>query len=245
MKLTRRKLVVGGSLGAAGLVVGYWFARERDRMGDRKLFAPRDGQVALNGWVKIARDGAVIVAVPRAEMGQGVHTALAQLVAEEMDARWSDVRVEDPPESGVYRNVEILIDGLPFSPEETGMVVDGARWAAAKTMGVLGVVATGGSTSVRDAWGPMRLAGAAARDLLVRAAARKAGIAAGALTVVESEVRTRDGRKVAGFAELVDAIGDLDALTDVKLKNPADFRLIGKPQPRLDVAEKVNGSAIF
>ena len=68
------------------------------------------------------------MAVPRAEMGQGVQTALAALVAEEMDARWDQVRVEDPPEHGVYRNVDILIDSLPFSPEEQGTVVDIAHW---------------------------------------------------------------------------------------------------------------------
>ena len=125
---------------AASLGVGFWFARERDRLGSRTLFNVKPGEAGLNGWVKIARDNSVIVAVPRAEMGQGIQTALAMLVAEEMDARWDQVRVEDPPEDGVYRNVDILIDGLPFSPEETGTVVDVAHWVAGKLGGVLGVL---------------------------------------------------------------------------------------------------------
>ena len=146
MKFTRRKAIIGGIVGGGLLGVGFWFARERDRLGSRTLFNVKPDEAGLNGWVKITRDNSVIVAVPRAEMGQGVQTALAMLVAEEMDARWDQVRVEDPPEDGVYRNVDILIDGLPFSPEETGTVVDVAHWIAGKLGGVLGVLATGGST---------------------------------------------------------------------------------------------------
>ncbi|MFI4999057.1 MAG: molybdopterin cofactor-binding domain-containing protein, partial [Reyranellales bacterium] len=174
--LTRRKAIIGGIVGAGFVGVGWWFAHERDRLGSRTLFNVGYGQAGLNGWVKITRDNSVIIAVPRAEMGQGIHTALAMLVAEEMEARWDQVRVEDPPENVVYRNVDILIDGLPFSPEETGTVVDTAHWVGEKLGGVLGVLATGGSTSTRDAWLPMRTAGAVARDLLLRAASRKAGI---------------------------------------------------------------------
>ena len=116
VRLTRRKAMIGGFLGAGFLGVGCWFAHERDQLGGRTLFNVKPGEAGLNGWVKIARDNSVIVAVPRAEMGQGVQTALAMLVAEEMEARWDQVRVEDPPRDGVYRNVDILIDGLPFSP---------------------------------------------------------------------------------------------------------------------------------
>ena len=164
MKFTRRKAIIGGIVGGGLLGVGFWFARERDRLGSRRLFNVKPGEAGLNGWVKIARDNSVIVAVPRAEMGQGIQTALAMLVAEEMDARWEQVRVEDPPEDGVYRNVEILVDTLPFSPEETGTVVDMAHRVAGKLGGVLGVLATGGSTATRDAWLPMRMAGAVARE---------------------------------------------------------------------------------
>ena len=182
MKFTRRKAIIGGTIGGfvgGGLLgVGFWFARERDRLGSRTLFNVKPGEAGLNGWVKIARDNSVIVAVPRAEMGQGIHTALAMLVAEEMDARWEQVRVEDPPENVVYRNVDILIDSLPFSPEETGTTVDMAHWVAGKLGGVLGVLATGGSTATRDGWLPMRMAGAVARDLLLRAAVRKSRPAA-------------------------------------------------------------------
>jgi isoquinoline 1-oxidoreductase subunit beta len=245
-KWARRSFIIGGFVGAGLLGVGFWFGRERDRLGSRTLFNVRPGQAGLNGWVKIGRDNNVTVAVPRAEMGQGIHTALAMLVAEEMDARWNQVRVEDPPEDAVYRNVDILIDGLPFSPEETGTVVDVAHWVAGKLGGVLGILATGGSTATRDAWLPMRTAGAVARDLLLRAASRKSGIAVDQLTIVDGEIRRRDGTKVATFGELVDSIGDLQPMQEPPpLKKPSEFKLIGKPLPRVDVPAKVMGSATF
>jgi isoquinoline 1-oxidoreductase beta subunit len=237
--------IIGGIAGGGLLGVGFWFARERDRLGDRTLFNVKPNEAGLSGWVKITRDNAVIVAVPRAEMGQGVQTALAMLVAEEMDARWNQMRVEDPPEHGVYRNVDILIDGLPFSPEETGTVVDIAHWMAGKAGGVLGVLATGGSTSVRDAWHPMRFAGAVARELLLRAASRKAAVPVSELTVVDGEVRRKDGTRVATFGELVDQVGDLSTMPPPPLKKPSQFKLIGKSLPRLDIPAKVLGVATF
>lgn len=237
--------IIGGIVGGGLLGVGFWFARERDRLGGRKLFNVKPDEAGLNGWVKIARDNSVIVAVPRAEMGQGVQTALAMLVAEELDARWDQVRVEDPPEDGVYRNVDILIDGLPFSPEETGTTVDMAHWAAGKLGGVLGVLATGGSTAVRDAWLPMRTAGAVARDLLLRAASRKAGIPVADLVVSEGEVRRKDGTSVATFGELVEQVDDLSTMPPPPLKKPSEFKLLGKPLARLDIPAKVTGSATF
>ena len=245
MSLGRRLAIIGGFVGAGVLGVGFWFARERDRLGDRRLFHVKPDEAGLNGWVKIGRDDSVTVAIPRAEMGQGVQTALAMLVAEELDARWDQIRVEEPPESVVYRNVDILIDSLPFSPEESGSVVEAAHWIASKLGGVLGVNATGGSSSVRDAWLPMRTAGAVARDLLLRAASRKAGLPVDDLTVVDGEVRKRDGAKVATFGELVDSVEGLAERPPPALKMPAEFKLIGKPLPRLDILAKVTGRATF
>lgn len=245
MKWTRRKAIVGGILGAGFVGVGWWFATERDRLGGRTLFNVKPGEAGLNGWVKITRDDSVIVAVPRAEMGQGIHTALAMLVAEEMEARWDQVRVEDPPEDGVYRNIDILLDGLPFSPEETGTVVDVAHWAAGKLGGVLGVSATGGSTSTRDAWVPMRTAGAVARELLLRAASRKSGVPVAQLIAADGEIRKRDGGAIARFGDLVDFIADLAPMAVPPLKPASQFKLIGKPQPRVDIPAKVTGAAVF
>ena len=230
--------IIGGVAGGGLLGVGFWFARERDRLGERTLFNVKPNEAGLSGWVKITRDNRVIVAVPRAEMGQGVQTALAMLVAEEMDARWNQVRIEHPPENGVYRNVDILIDGLPFSPEEAGTVVDIAHWMAGKLGGVLGVLATGGSTSVRDAWHPMRVAGAVARDLLLRAASRKASVPVSELVVWMARCGARAARASVTFGELVDQIGELSSMP-CRRSSSRRSSSSSAALPRLDIPAKV------
>src|SRR5262249_28296576 len=110
---------------------------------------------------------------------------------------------------------------------------------------VLGVSATGGSTSTRDAWLPMRTAGAVARGLLLRAAARKTSIPVEQLFVEDGEVCQGKGTKVATFGELVDFVGGLEPMEPPRLKKPSDFKLIGTSPPRLDIPAKVVGAATF
>jgi isoquinoline 1-oxidoreductase beta subunit len=243
--MRRRTVVIGGLLGAGTLIVGWWFAHTRDRLGNRQILPAGRGEVALNGWIKIAPSGRIMIAVPRAEMGQGIHTTLAQLAAEELDARWADVAVVDPPEHEIYRNVEILVDGLPFSPEETGRDVAAARWAATRVGGILGYSATGGSTSTRDAFRPLRIAGASARAVLLTAASRRAGVPETELVTAESEVRLQDGSLVARYGDLVGGLSGITPPLRVPLKRPTEYRLIGQSLPRLDIADKVRGAAVF
>jgi isoquinoline 1-oxidoreductase subunit beta len=124
-------------------------------------------------------------------------------------------------------------------------MVDMAQWAVGKLGSVLGLSMTGGSSSTRDGFLPMRTAGAVARDLLLRGASRKSGIPMADLVAADGEIRQRDGSKVATFGELVDSIGDLDAMPPPPLKKPADFKLLGKPLARIDVPAKVTGAATF
>lgn len=243
--MRRRTMLIGGLMGAGSLIVGYWFSYQRDRLGDRRTFPAGRNEAALNGWVKIAEDGRVIVAAPRAEMGQGVHTMLAQLVADEMDARWEDMTVEAAPDDPVYRNVEILLESVPFSPEETGLVPDAARWAATRLAGVLGISATGGSTSTRDAWLPLRYAGAAARSMLLQAAARRSGRAVTELTTGQSAIYGRDGEMVATYGELVHWAAVVAPPPRVTLKTRQQLQIIGRPMPRLDIPDKVRGTAEY
>lgn len=107
------------------------------------------------------------------EMGQGVHTGLAMLLAEELDADWAQVRVEPSPIHAIYNNLSALVDGLPFHPDDNGVLKASTQWLTAKLMREFGVMMTGGSSSIKDLWLPMREAGASARAMLIEAAARQ------------------------------------------------------------------------
>ncbi|MBI3376454.1 MAG: xanthine dehydrogenase family protein molybdopterin-binding subunit [Betaproteobacteria bacterium] len=244
----RRRTFLLGALGAGGaLVVGWSVLPPRSRMGSRETlanFVAGDG-VALNGWVSIANDGGVIVAVPRSEMGQGVYTALPMLVAEEMDVPLAQVRVAQAPIDAIFGNVAMLTASLPFHPDNAdGVASRTARWFVAKLARELGLQVTGGSSSVRDAWLPMREAGAAARAMLVAAAARQWGVAAGECRVEAGVVR-HDGGKQARFGELVQALSEVPVPSSVRLKDAKQFKLVGTPAARLDTPGKVDGSARF
>ena len=166
-------------------------------------------------WLRIRGDGPITVLVDRSEMGQGVYTALTQLIAEELDLDPARVVVEAAPVGTAYVNA------------------------------LLGAQITGGSTSVRDAWDKLRLAGAQARTMLVQAAAAHWRIDAAhpALSVADGAVRY--GAEALSFGQLAEAAAKLPVPKDVALKDPKDYNTVGKPQKRLDTASKVDGSAVY
>lgn len=240
---SRRRFILGG-LGVTGaLIVGWGAMPPRQRLNLDTPVPVKDGEIALNGWIRIARDGTVTVAMPRSEMGQGVHTALPMLVAEELDVPLSVVRIEQAPIDRIFGNVVMLKDGLPFHPDDSGLLKRTAQWLTAKAAREFGLMVTGGSSSVKDAWQPMREAGAAARAMLVAAAAGEWGVPATQCHTEAGVVIHASGRR-ARYADLMEkAAGSTPA--DIRLKDPADFTLIGSPQPRRDSAAKVDGSAGF
>jgi isoquinoline 1-oxidoreductase beta subunit len=240
--MKRRTFILAG-LGAGGaLVVGWALTPPRQRLRGSHPPETPDGAVALNGWVVIGADGVVTIVSPKAEMGQGITTALAMLVAEELDCRWEDVRVAPSPIDRIYGNIAVVVDGLPFHPDADGPLVRSMRWLTAKTMRELGVMMTGGSSSVRDCWEIAREAGATARVALLEAAAARAGVAVAECRASQGQVIVGDRR--FGYGELA-----ADAATRrpgrVTLKSPGAFTLIGRDLPRLDAAEKARGAPLF
>jgi isoquinoline 1-oxidoreductase beta subunit len=241
----RRFLLAVGVLGGA-MAIGVWrLYRDRDRLSPPPSLTPGPGRAVLTGWVKIGPEGQVTVQMPRQEMGQGVTTALPMLVAEELDADFARVRFEPAPVDAFYANPTLLGDGVPFRADDASWLAALARVTQFKIGQTLGVMATGGSTSVRDAWGPMRRAGATARVMLVLAAARRFGVPAGECTVNKGIVEHAGTGRRAGFGELALAAAALPIPADVSPKDPSRFRLLGQSQPRLDLHEKVDGSATF
>ncbi|MBI2772583.1 MAG: xanthine dehydrogenase family protein molybdopterin-binding subunit [Burkholderiales bacterium] len=245
----RRRTLLLSAAGAAGaLVVGWGVLPARSRLGSGGLMLPREGDIALNGWIKIAADGSVIMAMPRSEMGQGVHTALPMLAAEELDVPLSAVRIEQAGADAIYGNVAMLVASLPFHPldaeaEDGFGRVKAGRWVVGKVARELGINATGGSSSVADAWDVVRTAAATARASLLGAASLQWKLPVDELSVKDGVVSHPSG-KSAAYGELAKHASATPPGT-VRLKEHKEFRLIGQSAMRKDVPAKVDGSAQF
>ena len=187
---------------------------------------PQPGAVALpgpalpatfapNAFVRIGTDDIVTIIVNKSEMGQGVYTSLPMLLAEELEADWSKIKVESAPVDAAYNHTSF------------------------------GIQLTGGSTSTASEWERFRKAGATARVLLIAAAAQNWKVDPRSLHAENGYVIHRASGRRASFGSLADAAAKIEAPKDVPLKDPKDFKLIGKPTRRLDTPAKVNGSAQF
>jgi len=244
--MKRRAFLLTG-LGAAGaLVVGWGLMPPRPRQGGVDLLPVAEGEVGLNGWIKIAADGGVLLAMSQSEMGQGVHTALAMLVAEELDVPLARVRLIPAGHDRIYGNVAMFVSALPVHPSEVrreSATVRGGQWVVAKIARELGITVTGGSSSVVDAWGVLRLAAATARAQLLGAASLAWKQPAGELKVENGVVSHASGAQ-AHYGELAKAAASTPSGT-VQVKPKSEWRLIGTPAPRIDVVAKSNGSAVF
>ena len=244
--MKRRHLVLGTAAAAGALTVGWGLMPLRQRLRTRNPLPTGAGQVAFNGWVKIGADDSVTIVVPKSEMGQGVHTGLAMLLAEELDADFSRVRVEASPVDAIYNNIATVVDALPFHPDEAGALRSGLEWLTGKTVREIGLMMTGGSSSLKDLWLPMSQAGASARAMLVAAAAAKWAVPAAEVQVNKGVLSHASGQS-ARFGELAAAAAGLPLPDKPVLKDPAAFKLIGQPLPRLrlEVARKIDGTARF
>jgi isoquinoline 1-oxidoreductase beta subunit len=242
--VTRRNWLLGTTAVTGALVVGWSLLPVRQRLAGSQALSVATGQSALNGWVKIDVDNNVTVISSKSEMGQGVHTGLAMLLAEELDADWALVRIEHAPVDKIYNNISATVDGLPFHPDDNSMLKASTQWFTAKLMREFGVMMTGGSSSIKDLWLPMREAGASARAMLIEAAARKWQVPAIECKTALGRV-THPSGKSASFGDLALAASQLPLPKAVKLKSPAQFTLIGSPRRRLETASKLDGSAIF
>ena len=241
---SRRRFLLGG-LGVTGaMIVGWGFMPPRQRLTLWNPLASTEDLIPLNGWIRIAKDNSIMLAMPRSEMGQGVHTALPMMVAEELDVPLSMVNIEQAPVDKIFGNVSMLADGLPFHPEDDGIIKNTAVWLTSKFARELGLNVTGGSSSMKDAWSSMRIAAATARRMLIEAAAKK--------WRVKQRDCVSDGgfitHKISGRRESYGELAALAAFSepeDVRPKDPKNYRIIGTDQPRRDTPVKVNGSAVF
>lgn len=242
-RLTRRIFLGLGVAAVGGLAVGAWWVRRPVPNPLEADLAP--GEATFNPWLRIGEDGTITVIVPRAEMGQGVRTTLAALVVEELDADLDQIAVEPGPASAAYYNAALLQGrGPALAVLDEGMLARLRDSAAATGAKLLGLQVTGGSTATMDAYEKMRRAGAAARIQLTRAAARRWNLDEASLRTERAEVIAPSGERLS-YAALAAEAAALDAPAEVPLRSPAAWRLLGRSQPRVDMAAKVAGAAEF
>lgn len=211
--LSRRRFLEVSASGSA-LLLGFHM-----RFDGRAAAAAEAGpavaaETTVNAWLRISGDGAVTIQLAKSEMGQGIYSALPMIVADEMEADWSKVRVEQSPPGPEYRN-----------PGDPTMI-------------------TGGSSSVSGNWERLRQVGAAAREMLIAAAAKKWGVPAGECRAENGQV-LGPGGKSAGYGELAAEAAKLPPPKTPKLKAPTEWKQIGKPVPRKDIPMKTDGTAVF
>lgn len=228
--------VVGGALGVG--VLGL--------VGRNAYFAQRAKEIAgpslLAGWISIAPDDVVTVYIPHSDMGQGSLTALAMMAAEELDVAWRQVRAEQAPADPAFANRYFIEGFLLNGRQAPGFARSGATLAFGEIGRLAHMQVTGGSASVRFT-GQMglRAAGAAAREMLMAAAAAQLGVPATELTTRDGRVTHAASQRTLRYGELVQRAAQMSTPSRVKLKQRREFRLIGTAPPRLDIPAKVTG----
>ena len=247
--MKRRTWLLSGLSAGGALLVGWAVLPPRSRLGSSSLMPLTEGAVALNGWLKLADNGEVLLAMNRCEMGQGVHTALAMLVAEELDVPLPRIRLVDAGHDAIYGNVAAFVGSmLPLHPRDSEpgaetLGVEIGQWMVAKVARELGINMTGGSSSIADAWDVLRLAAATARAQLLGAASLEWRLPVAEFSVTEGVVSHPSGQKAPyhQFARLA----PITPPGAFRLKTPAEWRLIGSAAPRTDVSAKSSGRAVF
>ncbi|RED13182.1 xanthine dehydrogenase family protein molybdopterin-binding subunit [Pontivivens insulae] len=240
-KIVRRTFLTAGAVAVGGVAFGAYLVN-RDH--DNPLVAG-EGEGVFNPFVKIATDGTITVITPRAEMGQGIHTTLAAMVAEELDVPLSSITTEHGPTAAAYYNAGMMEEGA-FPPAfHSGLGADAQRSLMASMGKVLGLQVTGGSSSVIDGFDKMREAGAEARAALVTAAANRWSVSPDVLQTENGSVIYAAGEQSATYGELVLEAAEVEVEEIPALKSRRDWAVLGKRQMRTDIAEKVTGAPIY
>src|SRR5881296_2260072 len=196
---SRRDFLIAGAAAGAGLVIGFYLPHKSSK-----------GAFEPNAYLRIAPDGKVTVVVARSEMGQGVWTSLPMILAEELEADWKQITIEQAGASTLY-----------------------------------GDQSTGGSASVRSTWDPMRKAGAAAREMLISAAALKWGVGRASCKAENGTVVHPGSNRRLTYGQLLGRAATLPIPTDPPLKQAKDYKIVGTRVARIDTPSKVNGTAEY
>ena len=229
-------------IGSAAIIGGVAFGIYQVKRAIPNPLIPGAGETVLNPYLMINADGVTIIA-PRAEMGQGIHSTLAALVAEELDVDWNRVTVLHGPPAQAYYNAAMVGAGLPYPEYSRTAFQDGLADQMGAISKVFALQVTGGSTSTRDGFDRMRLAGATAREALKLAASAKLNIPVADLRTENGAVIAPDGTTLP-YADLAPEAAKIDP-PQVDLRPKSDWKLLGTDLPRKDMVGKSTGTAQF
>ena len=236
--IARRTFLIGSAAIVGGVAFGVY---QINKDAPNPLIAG-EGEATLNPFVLINQNGVTII-TPRAEMGQGVQTTLAALVAEELDVAWEDITVMHGPPAQAYYNSVVLGQVIPLRHYRDSAFIHGMRKALGRAGKLLYLQVTSGSTSMKDFYERMRHAGASAREALKLAAAAQLGVDAAVLRTENGAVIAPDGTTIA-YTALAEAVRDITP-PDVELRHKSTWKYLGKSMPRTDMVAKSTGTATF
>ncbi|MBI1403366.1 MAG: molybdopterin-dependent oxidoreductase [Porphyrobacter sp.] len=243
--IKRRLFLVGSALVVGGGAFGVYWSDSSARARAREL-TTGEGEHNFLSWMKIAEDDTVTLYSPHIDFGQGTHTALGQMLADELDADWDKVTVEQAPSDVAFSNTALVQGFLGDMTGYPGVI----NALPAAVMGILArqqkVQITGGSSAVRfTGQSGMRVIGAAVRAALIAEAADRLGVPAGELTTADSKVTHAASGRSLRYGELAAGAAQRSLSGDPVLKQRSEWKLINKPVIRRDIPAKVDGSAVY
>ena len=241
---SRRLLILGGLAAGGGIAIGAALS-PFSRLNEQRAMVGRPGESVLLSSLRIAPDDSITVIYPHADMGTGVGTALAQILADELDADWDNVRIERAPGETAFAN-GALGQAYVRGDTEIPAPLAGLSWLVTRRLAeTMNLQITGGSTAIAmTGMEGMRHAGASARYMLTRAAAKSWGVPVEEVDIKGGRIIRASG-KSAGFGEFAEASLEYDPPARLPFKSKSAYTQIGKSRPRFDIPAKVNGEAVY
>ncbi|MBB6123359.1 xanthine dehydrogenase family protein molybdopterin-binding subunit [Sphingobium subterraneum] len=237
----RRAFLVSSVVIAGGVAFGYYTVKKPHLNPLRDQLGP--DEATFNPWVKISPKGITLI-TPHADIGQGVASMQAALIAEEMDLDFGQFEISQGTPSAAYYNTALAGETVPFLRNDHGIVAESVRTIADAMVKVMGMQSTGGSSSTIDSFVKLRTAGAVARETLKEAAFKRTGIPVRDLRTASGAVILPDATKIP-YTQLAGDAAKLSPVTDVVLRDPSQWRLIGKKMERLDIVPKSTGTLTY
>ncbi len=236
--IARRTFLVGSAAIAGGVAFGTYMVQ---RPHENPMLADAgEGEAILTPWVKIDAQ-AVTLITPHVDLGQGAFSMQAALIAEELDIEFGQFEISPGVPSAAYYNTAAGGELAPFMSTDKSWQAETMRAVLSTVVKVLGVQGTGGSSSVPDSYEKLRLAGAVARETLKLAASKQAGVPVDQLKTANGAVQLPDGSELK-YTALAATAATIEPVENVTLRDPGQWRMIGKPMQRLDIVPKSTGT---